>query len=344
MASYLSADFKPFLRPLGRTFWEEDGLVTDWSGAGFSLRFSGTGIRFHFAPYLEVAQPVYVRAFADGVSFRFAVFTGAEVFNVDDLPEGEHTLRFVRVSEPRDADKNGTLLLRRIQVEGETAALLPPPAASDRRILVVGDSITCGWGANALDENGFCTAEEDVTRSYSYLTAATFGADYQIVASSGQGFVCNCNGQKDYEVGTFFEHATRFTKRPYDHTVWTPDLVIINVGTNDAGGRVPPDEWGQAAEVFLDRVREVYPAAKVIYMYGMMGAPYMDTLREITDRRHARGEPLWLCPCHAVSYEIGEIVTGGHPSRLGQKIAARGLAEIITRVTGWEPVTDVYLK
>ena len=76
-----------------------------------------------------------------------------------------------------------------------------PTQNSARKIEIIGDSITAGYGVDDVKENGFSTATEDVTKTYAYKTAAALQADYSVVAYSGHGIVSGYTGNGEKNTG-----------------------------------------------------------------------------------------------------------------------------------------------
>jgi hypothetical protein len=60
-----------------------------------------------------------------------------------------------------------------------------------RRIEIVGDSITCGYGNEGTDPCNFSAETENHYLTYGALAARMFGAELSTVAWSGKGVVNN---------------------------------------------------------------------------------------------------------------------------------------------------------
>lgn len=310
----------------GRHIYTDTGaLALNWSASGFEMNFSAERVNINFVPDYRADQPCYLGVFLDGKRLpKFVVTTGAETLMIEDIPAGEHHLRIVKLSEGDRLLKFETL-----ELVGDDPVILPPPEYK-LRFEFLGDSITCGYGDIA--DSGFPvfrTRDEDTTRTYAYLTAARFGADIRVEAVSGQGIVHACSGEVGYRVPEFFEHELRQVRDPHDFSSWTPDVLVINAGTND-GGPTSLEDFEVGADKFLTRVREVYPDTQVIWLYGMMGNKFDGVLDRVIK---AKNDPkLHYLPTADTTPEAGEKGAVGHPNEKGQSRVAYELTAFISKL------------
>lgn len=222
------------------------------------------------------------------------------------LPAGDaakevHTATVVR----RNESWQGTVRLDGVELEAGTVLLDPPPAAA-RRLMAIGDSITCGAGTHH-DAPGFPegAAGNDATASFGWRLAQALEADVHLVSYGGRGLVRDWQGLTNTEIANapvFFERAAPDDEdAPWDHAQWTPDVVLVALGTNDFNLGVPDrSEWLQAYEKFLVRLREVHPRAEILILSspiltGEKQAVLDEWLREVVRIAQERGD-------RAVSY------------------------------------------
>src|SRR5207248_2231555 len=118
--------------------------------------------------------------------------------------------------------------------------LLPATPGPARRLEVIGDSISCGYGNEGKDQNEhFAAQTENACETYGFLTARRFGAGYACVAWSGKKM------WPDNTVGEFYDRALPADPdSTWEFSKWTPDVVVINLATNDFGGAANPDRAG----------------------------------------------------------------------------------------------------
>ena len=322
-----------YLRTEGRVLLTAEGLLMDWSAAGFTVRFRGSGVTLYFARFCDM-QPICGMAILDGVRYHFASADGTSPL-ILDCPAGEHTLTFLRLSE------GGVRLLctmiRVTALYGDAyPELLPPPAPLKRKLTFFGDSITCGYGNCGDPYTGFLTWEEDPTRGYAYRTAELLSAEAELVSISGQGIVKNCNGEIGTPIPQFWCQQIRTCGIPYD-THRQPDAVVINAGTNDGGGRVTQEEFYVGAEAFLRTLRRAYPEAEIVWFYGLMGLYYDETLDRLFRTLAPELGHMTYLPVSPIyeHVEDGEIGANGHPSVEGAERGAQVLSAKLKELLGW---------
>lgn len=98
------------------------------------------------------------------------------------------------------------------------------------------------------------------------MTSKNLNADLSVFASSGMGLVkgeTSNNVLKKY----FYTHQN---SKKWDFNLYQPDIVIINLGTNDLWFGVSETEMSNAYYNFLTSLREKYNNAKFVCVNGMM--------------------------------------------------------------------------
>ena len=327
------------VRLLGRCRMAEDGIVFNWTGSGILFRFYGTAA----AIMLEHSEP----NLAEWIPFLSVRVDGGEVRRVGvgnsallplcmDLPCGEHVVSVTKSSE------TGTypLKIKFLQIsagEQQEAKLLPPPELPLRRIEFVGDSITCGFGnLGTAEQTSFLTAEEDGGQSYAGLAAAHFNADSRMICFSGRGIVHNCDGTTDSLIPQFYEKVLANEPDKWDFSKWQPDVVVINVGTNDdGGGYTSGDEMREGAAQFLKRVRECNPNAHILWCYGLMTTRLEPVIQEAVALAAETDDKIHYLALTPIALAQGEVGTCGHPNVRAHRRAAAALIQKISEITGW---------
>lgn len=336
MIKFDAVDIKQNLRFLNRCT-EKDGYPAfEWSASGFEMRFCGHSIFLDFEK-AQTEQPIYALCEIDGVRRDFAVCENSTTFRALDLGDGEHFLRFLKCSEPRLSDEDARLTLKQIAIDGDSPEILQKPTAKERKIAFFGDSITCGYGVlDSGDSSVFKTCYQDATHAYAFLTASAFDADFQIVAQSGQGVVHNVEKKPGYRVSEYFEHNSRFLKDQYDHSSFTPDVVVLNIGTNDNVARVEKEVFTKAACALLEQVRGRYPESEIIWMYGLMGGYIGEAAKDAVELMSENDGKLHFFHVPCISRANDEVGAVGHPNVNGQKRGAASLIELVSQITGWQ--------
>ena len=266
-----------------------------YPGTQINARFTGTSLKLWAKPHsgffmaqIDDAEPFKVSFMGE----RDSVVTIATA-----LPQGCHTLRLMYVIEGYDLkpDFRGFVL-------DSGAQLLPPPALPERTIEFIGNSITCGYGNEAIvPSDHFEYETENHYLTYAQLTCRALGARAHVVARSGIGVYRSYGGPKtgtpenvmttEYEYTNLYDRSER-----WDFSRYQPQLVCINLGTNDLSTNNYDVSLLKAAyKKFLQQVRSHNPKAKIVYLCGsMLGGKELDiarqTLNEVVDEAHKQGD------------------------------------------------------
>jgi lysophospholipase L1-like esterase len=274
----------PTVRFLGR-FDASDpnaGILFAWPASSIFTRFSGTGLAVSLA---EAGNAVYqgnavnnwYDVWVDGaLGPAFKAVNGTTQYTVaQGLAQGDHYVRISKRTEPQI----GTAIFRGFTpLEGGT--LLPAPSPLARRIQFIGDSITAGYGADGnVAKTGYCNftpATENADATYASMAAQALGAEFQAIAFSGKGIVQNndCVGDANNTLPALYGSNIPLSyKDDVDFTGWVPQVVVINLGTNDYnmnnGCAAPNSAKFTAGWVnFVRTVRGHYPDAAIFCTVG----------------------------------------------------------------------------
>lgn len=199
-----------------------------------------------------------------GPAFKLTVTPGKHRYSLAGRSAGgRHTVALIKRTE---GYRTGLLTLCSIDYQGGKAAPRRRPA---RHIEIVGDSITAGYGnESAPTQNQFRLYEENAAESYGYLAAVALDASCSLVAISGAGLAADYSGGNRL-VPAYYNRALCRRGDTWNAAL-PPDVVVINLGTNDFRGRVDPSRYQTAYQHFLDRLRALYPTAHIVCAIGPM--------------------------------------------------------------------------
>ena len=255
----------------GRAVAADDGsLRFGWPGVYFEGRFRGTEV----AVAVESASE-HMRILVDGEEKAVLVEPGDARLSIAGLSPGDHVIRLEKLTESQSG--GGRFL--GFFVEDGAAPL--PPMPRERRIEFIGDSYTVGYGN--MSRGRVCTGEEvhDLTntqRAFGPLLAKRFDADYRINAYSGFGIVRNyAGGEPALSLPAIYDRAIPGEERAAPPGSWRPQLIVINLGTNDFSTELKSGErWTDAEQLradyrqrygrFLRVLMERQPQARFILM------------------------------------------------------------------------------
>lgn len=229
--------------------------------------------------------------------------------------------------------------------EGKT--LPARPVLPSRKIEFIGNSITCGYGTEVDDPQApFKDETENHYHTYAAATARALDAQSWVVARSGIGIYRNYNGPKEgspdcmparYDQTLFSDSTER-----WDFTRFTPDVVCINLGTNDVSTQpYDPVRLEEAYRGFLRTVRGHYPKAKIVLLSGCMlkDRPLKDVtnaLDRVAAEAQAAGDTeVYRFDLTPMDGSLG-YGASWHPSKAQQYKCAGELTAFIRSITGWD--------
>jgi len=307
-----------------------------WPGSAIHTRFVGTEISVNLVDtenqYQVVVdgEPKSVLK-ANAHTRRYLVATG--------LSDGEHDVVLYRRTE---ALFNPSQFLGfDVKAPGRLIEAVHTPA---RTMEIIGDSISCGYG-NEGDRATcpFSADTENAYLTYGAIAARELHAEHTIIAWSGKGMYRNYNGNEAAEPFPIIYERTLPTEA---NSLWsfsgpTPDVVMINLGTNDfsLGDPGPPflDEYAK----FLTRLRTRYPSAIVFAGVGPLDikkqyAAMHEAVGRVVAEARGRGDTR----IHEVQFEIQNAELDGvgcdnHPSVATHRRMAKVLVEAVREKTGW---------
>ena len=327
----------PEVEYTGRTVAGDAGNVDyDWTGTYFRTILDGDRLDAE----ISVTGESWFNVFADGkLMKKFGVASTDTVVTIaEGLGSGKHDIMVQKCTEGEYG---------RVSVRGfvlpSGCSLEYPESMPERHIEFIGNSLTCGFGTEGKDRNEpFKVSTENCNLSYATIVSRYFDAGYTLIAHSGQGAVRNYGDSLRVSEVCMQERMLRTFDS--DTVAWkpsyVPDLVVINLGTNDFS--LPPypteEEFVDGYCNLLSQVRTLYGDIPVICVCPpTTGEPLNGYLRKAKDRME--GSPVYVIELTKGLYnDTSDLGSAWHPNYSGQLKMAMGLIPYISTVTGWEMV------
>lgn len=277
------------VKQLGRTYFSGDKLYCALSGTGAEFSFTGTRCSVTIEGDSTAADPA-----AESNRARVGIYVNGERVIDDMIDQPRKTYDVFESEVPQNAVISIVKLsespMSTIAISGINAAGTTIQPTPDKKLFIefIGDSITCGYGIDTPDENHvFSTATEDVTKAYAYRTAQALDVDYSMVSFSGYGIISGYTGSgtkipeqtvpRFYtKLGYSFSANKGFTPSEieWDFSKRQPDLIVVNLGTNDDSYTLSDPEKQQeycaAYTEFLKTIRANNPDARILCTLGIM--------------------------------------------------------------------------
>lgn len=258
------------IRIVGRTSVDKKNKVAiGWSGTSITVGFTGTELE----AYLSVYNSFY-DVFVDGEKEPSSVidlikshYTTPHFTVVKDLKPGNH---YVTIKRAGDAASHDDFFLGfRIKGSANKDAL---PPRQKRKIQFIGNSITSGYAVfGEPTDKRFDASTEDFFYGYAGQTAMMLDAEAHSISMCGHGLLRNGDKTTENVLPILYEHKTQSDTTKWDHQSWIPDLIFVNLGTNDYTKGAPDSvAFVDATVSFVKTLRSYYPEAIIVIGSGPM--------------------------------------------------------------------------
>ena len=302
--------------------WPGSAIVAKFKGTAVNVKMRGSKDEDFFEVVIDGArQPVLV------LNKGLAVYRVAE-----KLAAGEHLMELVKRTEAMSSTT--AFLGLELEAGGGLVAIPPRP---ERRIEVYGDSVSCG------NSNEGTKASEPMARklsnnyfAYGAIASRVLNAEYTCIAWSGRKLWPDITLPSIYDL----------TLPPWDNAPkwnfeWIPQVVAINLGSNDYGNGMPEEQgWTNAYKEFIKALRSHYPDCHVFCclcssIMGKDRAPMRRLTQKVVESLQQAGDK----KTHYVEFKeqaaADGIGPGWHPTIKTHQIMAETLAAEIKRELNW---------
>lgn len=355
-------EFKPTrdnVKLTGRCLFTEKMTFMSYSGSTLSFTFHGKKAEaavFSDTPDWEEHLKGWVMVYINDEKVprkRIMLDNRDAVYTLYEAPEEQTvTVHLVKRSEAAFG-KCGIRFLRI-----DTEQLLPPPREKPHRIEIIGDSITCGYGVEAESSmEPFHTVVENPVRSYSLIAAERLDAEVNLVAWSGIGIISNWVPEDavapldDWLMPMLYQYTDASASKllygedrskweKWDFASYVPELIMINLGTNDTSYcKDIPERQALFAEKygqFLDDVAAKNPSAHILCMLGTMEQVLCPVIEKVVWEHQERPDGGRFHFLH-LPLQLEEDGRGAdeHPSRVTQQKTAEIVVDEVRRIMGW---------
>lgn len=262
-----------------------------------------------------------------------------------DLDETiSHTVQVFKSSE---AQFNSIVIeanyvtLNQINIYNNNDDSVPPsfslPNAPTRRIEFVGDSITAGY-CNLCEETseGNVFAESQY-ESWTNRVANQLNAEFHTIAWSGYGMVNNCCGGTTTMPMVYPRTLATVEDALWDFSSWIPDVVVINLGTNDFySGSYNEAIYVTTYGELLNNMTLYYGDQVSFFLAcGPMAKGYCSGVEEVIDNYN--NNPLNAPIAYFLDQTSLDVKMNccGHPTAADDQVMANYTASFIASTIGW---------
>lgn len=345
----------------GRTVAHKGVLYTALSATGIEFDFTGKSLVIEVVGddnnSKKSSERIKVDDKADDGYPRLGIFVGEDCIFADLITEPKKDITIidsddvtsvrVRVIKLSEAP-HSILGLASLIMDDEATVKAVPECA--KKIEIIGDSITCGYGVEGKRcDEPFSTATENVSKAHSYMAAKGLDLDYSLVSYSGYGIVSGYTEEEEprldlilpdyydlvaHSFGTV--DGERVTETEWDFNKFTPDVTVINLGTNDESWcKDNEDRRSQYVTKYIEfvkHVREKAPKSHIILAYGIMTDMFWPLVEKVAaDYKANTGDDNLSTFRYTTHCEDDGFGCDWHPSAYSQKRACIEITEEIKK-------------
>ena len=283
-----------YVKWMGRTHYDEDKKVNEiyHSASGFEFFFKGTmatavitATNYNSSTY----RPCIVIVVDDNFDTATTLFLNKATNDVtlaiginDTL---EHKVTLYKRSESIDSH----IALVSVKTDG---VFIKKIEEKPLKIEFIAASSSTGYGnLGSPSSSGKTTENSDCLKGFAFLTAQALNADINIFSASGWGcYASRWTTPNTVNVCDSYEYVDFNSSIPWMHALFTPDVVVVNLGTNDWSyiNAATTEEEKDARMTafqnkyvyFLKRLHDLYPDAQLVVLYGLMNE---SSIYEVTE-------------------------------------------------------------
>jgi hypothetical protein len=331
-------DEKPGISYIGRfDFSGPDGVVFGWSCSTIIARFNGTEVSAKFQSF----GPNYFTIILDGkiIMNSLDVSKGGVYVLATNLSNGIHEIKMVKRNEFNIG------YVKFLGFDFDDGQLSWAPKHYERRIEVIGDSITCGFGNEGVDESTqYVPSLDNGYLSYGAITGRSLEAETMVIGCSGFGVMQSYDGNISQTVPSRYSMVVPERDIKWDFTSWIPQVVVINLGTNDFSfGSIPDiDKFNEAYIKFIEEIHSNYRNSKIICTVGpLMDGEALKVIKKCINNvilGHFYNKELdfvSFLEFEPQNKEQNGCGVSGHPSIKTHEIMAKTLENKIRKMMNW---------
>ena len=313
---------------IGRFQSEPGAMSCEWPGSGLQFKAKGPNTKVHF------------KATNNGDRWQVVVDgKPAQILKLDPK------IDTYTINLPNSSVHEVTLVRRTETFTGKTSFTglenggISAPIAPLRKILIVGDSISAGYGVDgAKKEDHYSVETSNAYMTYGWIAARATHADPTIVAWSGRKMY------PDNTMPEIFDYILPTEKQGEAKDDPNTQAVLINLATNDFGQGIPDKaKWTGSYAAFVKKMRTKFPKAHIYLATGsMMSDNWPPKVKALTTVKgyldsiqHFLADPKVHRIDFAIQDEKDGIGSDWHPNAVTQTKMGMVFATALKKDLGW---------
>ena len=325
----------PRITYVGRTEVLGESVSFDWSGVTGIITFKGTSLELEYSDSGCSYINVWIDEEPSARNGR-TVRLGEEgtISIACGLKKGTHTVTI----QKRTEGKEGRLCFSAFHTDGE---FLQSRELKERKMEFIGDSYTCGYGTESGSRyDKFLAETENCNLTYAAIAGRYFDADITLVSHSGRGVARNYNSIEPgiTMVSKYSQTYDECEEPQWNPSPFTPDIVVIYLGTNDFSKGLQPslEKWTREYGKLLTKVRNNYGENVPILCVASKASSLMGSYVEHAVTTSGIANVHWTSIQEAAHNDGSDLGAADHPNYSGQRKVASCVIPYISTLTGWD--------
>lgn len=351
----------------GRNAGSLEPLTLFWTGSGIELNAKGSELWIELESGYEAYEPWISIVINGALVSRQMVTSGKHwicVFRGMDKNAVKNVL-IVKDVQAMSGDPSCYLQVHAVKFDGQFLPVEEKPY----KIEFIGDSITSGEGAiGAKPEMDWISMWFSALNNYTKFTADALNADYRVLSQSGWGTLTSWDNNPHANLPDYYEKVCGLLTgknnealgafKDNDFASWQPDVVVVNLGTNDGGAFNSP-EWkdsvtGETHEQrlnedgsfndedlnafkeavinFLFKLRKYNKNSNIVWVYGMLGLPMMPAIYSAVDTYIRKTGDKKVSVFQLPNTTDETVGSRSHPGALAHEKAAKELSAYLKEI------------
>ncbi|WP_058300700.1 SGNH/GDSL hydrolase family protein [Gorillibacterium timonense] len=351
----------------GRTTENRSPLTLFWTGSGIELNARGSELWIEVEADYDTYEPWISIVINSAPVSRQMVTAGRHwicLFRGTNA-EAVKNVRVTKDVQAMSGDPGCRLQIHAVKSDGD----LLPVEDKPYKIEFIGDSITSGEGAiGAKAEVDWVPMWFSAIHNYAALTGEALDAEVRILSQSGWGVLTSWDNNPHSNLPDYYEKVCGLLTgernkalgawNDNDFASWQPDVVVVNLGTNDGGAFHSP-EWKdeatgethkqrlnedgtfhdedlrafeEAVVKFLGKLRTFNPKAQIVWVYGMLGLPMMPAIYRAVDAYKSKTGDRKVSVFQLPNTTEETVGSRTHPGALAHERAAKELTGYLREI------------
>lgn len=355
------------LKVHGRTTECLSPLTLFWTGSGIELNAKGAELWIEVESDYDMYE-IWISIVINSVPVSRQMLTPGRQWLCVFRGMNESVVKNIRIVRDVQAmsGEPGTLLqIHAVKFDGEFLPVKEKPY----KIEFIGDSITSGEGViGAKQEEDWISMWFSGVSNYAAMTAEAINAEHRILSQSGWGVLTSWDNNPHSNLPEYYEKVCGVLTgeknealgafRENDFDLWQPDVVVVNLGTNDGGAFNSP-EWQdektgkvykqrlnedgtfneedlnafeESVLNFVVKIRRCNKKSHIVWVYGMLGIPMMPAIYRAVDKYIKKTGDIKVSVFQLPNTTEETVGARSHPGILSHERAAKALTEYLKEI------------